>query len=81
MRPVTVMKNVKYNLEYQEHQFTFLTGTDRLEALDMLDPIIGAMQSLYDHILKNYGYSDKLPAEMKVVGGLYSNTVNGEKLS
>jgi hypothetical protein len=58
--------------ETEKHNFTFVTGGDKLTASDSLSDLIGSLRELYNHIQQQPDNRD-FPRTIRVVGS-QSNT-------
>ena len=76
----TMLKNCKMNWETEHHTFTFITGGNRLVALDSLGDLIGSLQELKQKILTDdYRKSDdRMPRAYNVHGGCAHTTITAE---
>jgi len=75
----TMIKNCKMNWETEEHSYTFVTGGDRLTALDSLGDLIRSLRILYDEIVETTdSYDDEIPNSYKVTGGCTHANIKGQ---
>ena len=76
----TMIKNCKMNWETEEHSYTFVTGGDRLTALDSLGDLIRSLRILYDEIVETTdSYDDEIPNSYKVTGGCTHANIKGQQ--
>lgn len=61
----TMIKQCKMDWETETHTFRFVTGGDRLTALDSLADLTASIERLYHHILENYDYEEPFPLSFK----------------
>jgi hypothetical protein len=75
----TMIKNCKMDWETERHSYTFVTGGDRLTALDSLGDLIGSLRRLYDEIVETTdSYDDEIPNSYKVTGGCTHANIKGQ---
>lgn len=60
-----MIKQCKMDWETEKHSFRFVTGGDRLTALDSLSDFKASIERLYQHILENYDYEEPFPLSFK----------------
>ena len=74
-----MIKNFKMDWGTEEHTFTF-DAADRVEAVDLLNDLIGSLEYLREHIGRNYNFTEDLPV-FYVVGGQRFTEVGAKKVA
>ena len=64
----TMIKDCKMDWETGRHSFTFVTGDDRVTALDSLTDLIESLLDIHHEIVKTT--DDEMPYSYKVEGGV-----------
>lgn len=76
-----LLKDCKFDFETECHSFTFVTGGDRLTALDTLGDLIGTLRDLQEYLTEETTYGDCLPSTLKVKGGRSFTAINKKLMS
>lgn len=77
----TVIKQCKFNLADETHSFTFVTGGDKITALDTLKDLMKTLEDLYEHLNEGSDYSGDIPYEIQVDGCFVSTAIDGKLLT
>ena len=76
-----LLKDCKFDLVTEYHRFTFVTGGDKLTALDALGDLIGSLKDLQEYLTEGTTYGESLPPTLKVKGSHTFTAINKKLMS
>ena len=76
-----ILKDCKFDLETECHSFTFVTGGDKLTALDTLGDLMGTLRDLREYLTEETTYGECLPPTLKVKGGFNFTAIDKKLMS